>query len=143
MEKTSQISKSKIAAYEATDYKVDLESRPFTLMVGEISTDLKDIYEEFGQNCAAFVTACNPLGIQQSDAENEARNAQLFLHLGDISVLVIGGAGTDPTGAWPPEASYLALGLDEEAARKIGNRWRQDAVIWADADAMPRLLFLR
>jgi hypothetical protein len=89
------------------------------------------------------VTACNPLGIQQSDAANETGNAKLSLHLGDISVLVIGGAGTDPTGAWPPEASYLALGVNEDTARKIGNGWRQDAVIWADADAMPRLLFIR
>ena len=57
--------------------------------------------------------------------------------------IVIEGAGADPTGAWPPENSYFALGADLDAARAIGLRYRQDAVVWAGLDAVPQLILLR
>ena len=53
------------------------------------------------------------------------------------------GAGADPTGAWPAEKSFLALGVGEEAARNLGNCFHQDAVVWVGPDAVPRLLLLR
>ena len=59
-----------------------------------------------------------------------------------MSLHVIEGAGY-PAGAWPRELSYFALGIDEGAARQLGRRFDQDAVVWAGADAVPKLLLLR
>jgi Protein of unknown function (DUF3293) len=59
-----------------------------------------------------------------------------------LSRHVIEWAG-HPSGAWPPELSFFALGISERAARDLGRRFDQDAVVWAGADAVPRLLLLR
>jgi hypothetical protein len=56
---------------------------------------------------------------------------------------VIDGDGADPSGQWPAERSYLAFGIDADAARELGRRFQQDAVIWIGKDAIPQLLLLR
>jgi hypothetical protein len=33
--------------------------------------------------------------------------------------------------------------MNEEAARILGKRWRQDAVVWVGEDAFPKLILLR
>jgi hypothetical protein len=57
--------------------------------------------------------------------------------------MVLDAEGADPTGAWPPEPSFFALGINEETARLLGIRYRQDAVLWVGANAIPELLLLR
>jgi hypothetical protein len=56
---------------------------------------------------------------------------------------VIAGIGTNPSGTWLGEAGYLALGLDLASSRHIGEKFLQNAIIWADEDAVPRLILLR
>jgi hypothetical protein len=51
--------------------------------------------------------------------------------------------GFDPSGNWPAEKSFLALGLDLEVSRALGAEFQQNAVLWANADAIPRLILLR
>ena len=60
-----------------------------------------------------------------------------------VSRWCAGQQAADPIGAWPEEKSFLALGVGEDTARKLGNRFRQDAVVWVRSDAVPRLLLLR
>jgi hypothetical protein len=56
---------------------------------------------------------------------------------------IIKGAGSDPSGGWPPEESFLVLGLGLEAARTLGREFHQNALLWTDHDAIPRLILLR
>ena len=51
------------------------------------------------------------------------------------------GVGTD--GAWPAEKSFFVFGVDLETARMLGVRYRQNAVVWAAEDAIPKLVLLR
>jgi hypothetical protein len=37
----------------------------------------------------------------------------------------------------------LILGLDLEAARTLGNRMEQNAIVWIGADAVPELVLLK
>lgn len=139
----STVSKDKIAAYRATHYRVGAGADGFILRVGQHSPELARRYRSSDRNCSLFITAFNPFGQAQSEAANEAAHAQLGKDLRTISPCVVDGEGTDPMGLWPPEKSYFALGIDDEAARILAERWRQDAVVWAGEDAMPKLILAR
>lgn len=137
------IAPEKIAAYQATDYRVGEAGSAFILRIGVPSDDLRRLYTATGQACAVFVTAFNPYGTVQSDEANQADHARLSDHIRSLTPHAIEGVGADPSGKWPPEPSILALGIDNPTARLLGARAHQDAVVWAGSDAVPRLLLLR
>jgi hypothetical protein len=142
LERTN-ISNEKIEAYEATHYRVGLGQDAFILRIGEPSAGLRARYDNHSISCAVFITAFNPYGEDQSDSANDAAQARLQEALMALTGLIIEGAGADPTGAWPPEKSFLALGIDEHTAAHLGRTFHQDAVVWAGNDAVPKLLLLR
>jgi len=53
------------------------------------------------------------------------------------------GFGQDPAGKWTEEESFLVLGISLEAAKKLGNQFEQNAIVWSDSDAVPQLIMLR
>lgn len=137
------IDEDKLTAYRATHYRVFNDGNLFTLRIGVRSEELATIYRDTNMECAVFITAFNPYGSQQSREVNIAANARLREYLESLFPLVLEGDGADPTGAWPPEPSFLAVGVNEATARRIGKRVRQDAVIWCGADTIPNLIFTR
>ena len=138
----TEIPPEKISAYEATHYHAGVGPDAFVLQIGKDSTELALHYKASGTDCAVFITAFNPFGQKQDDAANEAAHTRLREALRPQAVTVIEGVGSDPAGKWREE-SYLALGIDAEAARELGRRFKQDAVVWIGKDAVPQLLLLR
>jgi hypothetical protein len=51
--------------------------------------------------------------------------------------------GRHLAGNWPGERSVLVLGLELDAASALGIALRQNAIVCADADAVPQLVLLR
>lgn len=139
----TRVDGGKIAAYLATRYGVGTGGEAFDLRINSRSEQLERLYQATGKTCGLFITAFNPLGKKQSDAANEAAHARLRQDLLAITSDVIEGAGADREGAWPPEKSFLALDVDKATACRLGIKFVQDAVVWADADATPQLLLLR
>ena len=142
----SAISQSLIEAYLAADYRVDAEL-PFTLKVDVFSESLALLLQCHQCDCAAYLTACNPLGQDVGDIENAARQAELGQELKGRSLRVIDGVGLDGQSEevqkWPGEASFLVLGLSLEASRALGRKYEQNALIWCGKDAVPQLVLLR
>ena len=139
----TEISAEKIAAYRATDYRFGEGFDAITLRIDQASPALLELYARLAHTRGVFITAFNPYGAAQDAAQNEAAHVRLGRELRGLYPIVIEGAGADPTGAWPPENSYFALGVDLDAARAIGRRYQQDAVVWAGHDAVPQLILLR
>jgi hypothetical protein len=139
----SDVSDDKLAAYRNTDYRVGREPCRFVLRIGIPSPHLQTLYASAGHASAAFITAFNPHGEQQDDALNEAAHARLGEQLRQSAVIVIEGEGVATEGNWPPEKSFLVIGLSCEAAAEIGRAARQDAIVWAGEDALPELVVLR
>ena len=133
---------SLISAYRVTRYRV-FASPDFELAVGQRSSALADLYRTHAASSAAFLTAWNPEGNLQNEAANREAFARLQERVASYSIKVIAGFGEDPDGAWAGEESLLALGLSREAACEIGTEFRQNAIIWAGADAVPELILLR
>ena len=137
------ISAVKIEAYKSTNYIVLADAGEFTIRVDQYSEALADLFRSTNRQSGTFITAYNPLGRARESKANEAANQRLSEYLRSLGARVIDGAGADPTGEWPPEPSFLALGIDLAAAQRIGKLYKQDAIIWIDSDAVPRLILLR
>lgn len=131
-----------IQAYRDTEYRVHGDE-PFILRIGQASHALVAAHKRHRVDCSAYITACNPYSQQLDVAANARRHADLGHELRRRSLTAFEGLGQHPSNRWPGEASYLVLGLTLEAAKTLGNRLEQNAIVWSGADAIPQLILLR
>lgn len=136
----SQVGQDTLAAYCSTNFKV-FGDHPFVINVGKKSHDLASL--PGSEKGAAYVTAFNPLGELIDDLKNQTLQNDLLSWLDCEGYGYINGIGIDPQEQWPGEDSVLILGIDLESAAAVGNRFNQNAVVWAGADAVPKLIMLR
>ena len=139
----TQISADKISAYQSTHYRVVHSDGEIVLKIGNPSPRLFALLKEHRVTSGAFLTAFNPRGAQQSDAENELAHAWLTKELGDLGVKCIDGKGGEENSDWPVERSVFALGLSLANATELANRANQDAFVWVGVDGIPQLILLR
>lgn len=132
-----------VEAYHATNYHVFLDGKPFALKVGRHSHSLASLYQETRTRTAVFITAENPFSLTFSPVENSASQKRLAQQLSTLTEHIFEGAGQGDDETWPPEASFLALGINREQACAQGRKFGQNAIIWAGADAVPELVLLR
>jgi hypothetical protein len=131
-----------VQAYRETEYTAHGDD-PFTLRVGELCPALAAAHKRHRVDCSAYITACNPFSQTLDDAANAERHAALGRELGQRSLASIDGIGQHPSNQWPSEASYLIFGLTLEAAKTLGTRLEQNAIVWTGVDAVPQLILLR
>ncbi|WP_350282638.1 DUF3293 domain-containing protein [Nitrosomonas sp.] len=129
--------------YLAAQYQVWIDASLVVLQIGCQSAPLAALLQATGNRSAVYVTACNPAGELVSPQENQFAMARLYEKLLCYSNHIYRGAGIDPDGKWPAEESLLALGIDLSTAKKIGDEFGQNALIWIDSDAIPCLILLR
>lgn len=140
---TTLIRLDKVRAYLATSYRICQQGQEIVLTIGQRSEALREVFARHGAARGALITAYNPLGAMQHDRLNDAAHAQLAARLKELGVEVIEGWSGDEGSNWPAEPSYFALGLDLERAKAVGKLFVQDAIVWVEADAVPRLILLR
>ncbi len=139
----SPVSAVLVEAYRATKYHVFLDDMSFALRLGQHSDSLDRLYQDTQTRTAVFITAENPFSLKLSPAENSASQKRLAQQLSSLTEHIFEGAGQGDDETWPPEASFLALGINREQACALGQQFGQNAIIWADADAEPELILLR
>lgn len=129
-------------AYRATRYRVLLPPA-FDMRVDAYSPALEAVMGSAGVQAAAFVTAWNPRGEPQGLVLNRERQDRLRFELRSVGLRFIEGFGAHAENEDEGEESLLVLGLDRPAACALGRRHQQNAIVWSDDDAVPRLLLLR
>jgi len=130
-------------AYLATNYCLGFGPEGIVLNIGKHSAALTALYEQHAITCGAFITAYNPEGTQQSDEANSRDHAALLAQVTALGHAFIEGAGSDAIGEWPAERSVFAYGMNKASACAVGRQFRQDAIVWVGAEAVPQLLLLR
>ena len=136
------ISDTLVAAYSATDYRVIATDAPFVLRIDQRSDELARLFVLAGQQGATFITAENPFSQTATEEENAANQARLKKELVALDATVLEGAGEGKDSEWPAEASFLAIGLSRAQACELGRKYRQNAIVWIDANAIPELVLL-
>lgn len=129
-------------AYRESEYRVHAP-QPFTLRIGLLSDELRQAQAAKRADCSAFITAFNPFSECLTDAANEERQAQLVKELHLRSLAFWEGVGQHPSNGWPGEPSLLVFGLNLEAAKELGRRYQQNAIVWSGDDGVPQLVLLR
>ncbi|MDN7179919.1 DUF3293 domain-containing protein [Caballeronia sp. SEWSISQ10-4 2] len=142
MQRNSDIDRDTLRAYEETHYRV-LGDAPATLRIGIPNPALAELHQAFSVDCSAFVTAANPFSALIDAKSNALRQTALADELHREGLRFIEGIGEHPSGQWPGEPSFLILGLPLDAAKQLGARHAQNAIVWCGADTAPQLILLR
>jgi hypothetical protein len=142
MQFNSAIDPDTLRAYEETHYRV-LGGAPATLRIGVPNAALAELHRAFSVDCSAFVTAANPFSTLIDAEANALRQTAFEDELHREGLRFIEGMGEHPSGQWPGEPSFLILGLPLDAAKQLGARHGQNAIVWCGADAVPQLILLR
>lgn len=134
-----------LQAYRETHYCVSASAPggAFVLRIGKASDALRTLHLRLGVDCSAFITAANPHSALGDAATNTDRLQRLRAEVGALNLPCFDGVGQHPDNGWPGEASLLVPGLDLGGARRLGERWQQNAIVWSGADAVPQLILLR
>ncbi len=114
----------------------------FTLRINEYSPELTFLYRnsKLSRLTATFITAYNPFSQLCDLTANNQAQQKLVMDLSHYHYFP--GVGLDPDAQWPGEPSYLVLGLSKKQAKQLGKKYQQNAIIWANHNAVPNLLFL-
>lgn len=131
-----------LKSYKSADYHVGA-SPSFILKIGMHSAELEGIYKTSYKHTAAFITAFNPYSQELSTQENKDRNHKLEELIQSLHFDYIHGEGRCGDGDWGGEESFLIFGISEEQASEIGKEFEQNAIVWCDKDAIPKLLLLK
>ena len=116
-------------AFEETHFIVHHQP-PFTLRIGQSSPELDTLLQATDNNCAAFITAWNPMCQALDIAENRKRQQSLTDELDARDLTTLPGIGQHPSNGWPGEESVLVLGLPFEATRALAKTYGQLAFVW-------------
>lgn len=138
----TMIAEALVQAYVETDYIVQTEPA-MTLRVAEQSPQLMQLHKQHRVACSAFMTAFNPYSLACTPEVNLSRQQELMSELKIRSLKYIEGIGQHPSNDWPGEPSLLVLGLSLEAAKTLGSRFEQNALVWIGTDGIPELVLLR
>ncbi|SFP72604.1 Protein of unknown function [Nitrosomonas cryotolerans] len=139
----SDISPDLIANYYTTHYQVGTDSDRIILRIDQHSEPLSQLFIATNTACAAFISAYNPFSQLRSTEDNLIAHTQLHQLLFQHPKQIIEGMGIDPSGTWPAEKSWLVLGLDLDTAQTIAQQFNQNAIVWSNINAIPKLILLR
>jgi len=131
-----------IAAYRATDYVLFVgDGGDVTLNIGRHNPDFDRVLEKRNAETAVVVTAYNPRSVVLSDAENQARHADLTARLDARGCDYALGEGRDPTGHWQAELECVVFGISEQAGLDLARAFDQNAIVWVTRGGKPDLLY--
>ena len=103
-----------------------------TLIVDAKSEKLDKLLSESDASSAIYITAWNPFSQMMNSDENQELNGLLKSDLLTLidEEKVIDGFGEDPSGKWPGEESFLALGITKEEGIRLSEKYRQNAFVY-------------
>ena len=131
-----------LKAYRSTNYEVHTD--PASIMkIGEFSSGLRNLFRKLNLSTGYFITACNPRSKELSNAKNRSLLNALRNDLQSSGHHIVNGFGSDPSGAWDGEPSFLVLGISFSLAKSLAVKFKQNAIVGCDETCIPDLLLLR
>lgn len=129
--------------YRGALYRVD-STPPFVLRVGQYSDALSSLFLEENHQTAAFLTACNPMGVKNSDTSNYQAQHQLSNDVRNLDLAYMAAIGLDstPDSDWPGEPSLFVPGISKHHAMRLGAKYQQLAIVWCPPTSVPELVVL-
>ncbi|MFK7993527.1 MAG: DUF3293 domain-containing protein [Granulosicoccus sp.] len=137
----NSIDKSLEVAYQTTSYKFTSKGRTATIRIGQVCVELEDLCHEHAVTSWAVITAYNPFSRPLPASANQHRQQLLQSLLSIAKFEFFEGEGIGESGDWPPEPSFLVLGIDQEKALAYGTVFDQNAIVYGNSGSVAQLLF--
>ena len=118
------------AAYRNTTFRVFRIGAPhIDIRIGFANQDLDVLLGSYGVVSWAFITAWNPASSPLPQAENNKRHVALLATVRDAGWPYLEGEGVPDEVGWFPERSLLTIGMGEEDAVALGQKFGQHAIV--------------
>jgi hypothetical protein len=137
---SSQLDADLIRAYREAVYRID---EAFELRIDRYSAELEAWQHHRGVESSALITAFNPAGRRCSPDFNQQAHRHLKRLILESGRPHCPTVALDPRNDWPPEAGFLIGGLGAVEADALAQAFDQNAWVWAQCDAVPRLRLMR
>lgn len=125
-------------AFEETHYIVYQPS--LILKIGLTNQPLDAMLQTAGCDCAAFITAWNPMCQALNSSENQSRQQRLIYEIDGAGYKYLKGIGKHPSNNWPGEESILILGISFADAKDLSQRHGQAAFVWHEISGETQLV---
>ena len=126
--------------YRCTKFWVNDPSRRFYIVVGEHSPELDRLLTSHRAKEWAYITAHNPGSRRMSAKDNDLRNQRLLTRIERQGYSYLKGEGVGGDSDWPPEESYLIIGLSRSDAIRLGSEFGQNAIVAGLKSDTPELV---
>ena len=130
-------------AYRQTHYQVFSEEKTISVRVDNQNSMLDQLVRQHGHNRWALITAYNPYSQPLTALANQVRNKALAKKLWSIYWPIFRAVGQDDAGQWPSEESFFVIGIGEEDAMALGQKYEQNAILVGEVNHSPQLIWLR
>lgn len=127
-------------AYKNTTYRVHSPLGEVDIKIGAMNPLLQQLLLNYNTADWAFITAWNPCSLQQKMEVNISSNNQLEDYLLANHYVFFKGLGLGDDGSWEPEASFMVLNILKEDAIKLGEKFKQNAIVVGVIGKMPELI---
>src|SRR5688500_3269138 len=131
------------SAYRQTTYSAATPLGKVCLRVGEPCDLLLQLLDLYRVADWAYLTADNPGSRLVAAAENQAQCQALEESLQSEGLVYFRGAAVGDDHAWPPEQSFLVLGISRSRAIEFAKRFRQNAILAGGSNSIPQLIDCR
>lgn len=130
------------AAYRATTYRVFLPGGALDLRIDAAHPALAAWLAANGAARWAILTAFNPRSERRPAAENLERQAALEVALLEAGWEPFAGENVADSDAWSPEETCFVPAIDLAEAMALASRFGQNAIVFGEADGLPRLVWI-
>jgi hypothetical protein len=130
-----------LAAYVETTYWVSSQPQPIGIRIGQKSADLARMLAARQVLRWAFVTAWNPRSKQYPHWYNIGRERAFLQEVCRRGWQWLPGLAAGDGSDWPAEPGLLLLGISRTQARRLGHRFRQNAVVVGERGGVAKLVW--
>lgn len=128
-----------IDLYKKAIYVIEDQHQDIILKHTGDHTQSDLLLERYGVELAAFITPENPFSIALSAEENALRHERFLTNLRAVNLTFIKGYGTDESGEWGKEISYLVMVESKEVSDTLSGLFGQNAYLLLSKGYSPRL----
>jgi|GEM_PF-3448956 len=130
-------------AFLETVYESKIDDSKIQISLDEVCEPLNEYLTQHRFETFAFLTAFNPHSTQTTNEENRTDQGKLLKILRSIDCKIFEGEGKALSGEWPPEPSFLVLGISFNLASALGREFRQTAIVFGHKDGEADLIWTR
>lgn len=129
-------------AYCATTFATELPDGEIGIRIGQRHPRLDALLKEQGASTWAYITASNPGSVNLPPDKNGKHNAEFVRYLELKGYRFFLGEGRPDKPGWDPEASVLVIGIEHEAAIRLGQNLGQNAIVIGQYEGVAELVWL-